>query len=109
MGIYWNTYLCSGKFIDAGSATISKRICLATLDQIIEKREWINGFINRFELMEYLASHDEFKDIKFIKQENLKIETTDLFLAEICISSLDDFNNNDYKYILIERNYDYEL
>jgi hypothetical protein len=109
MGIFWNTYLCSGKFIDTKTATIHKRICLATLDQIIEEREWITGLVDKNELMKYLSLHDEFKDIKFIKQEDLQIENPDLFLAEVCVSSLDNFNNNTYKYILIERNCDYEL
>lgn len=104
MGLYWNTYLCSGKFIDINNASIYIMIKLATVDQIIEKKEWDNGLVDKNELMKYLATKDNLKNIRLIKPN---IEEIDLFLAEVCATTLDT-RTNDYKYILVERNCDYE-
>lgn len=54
MGLYWNTYLCSGKFVCINDATIYKQILLASMDQIIEEEEWEKKVVDKNELLRYI-------------------------------------------------------
>lgn len=99
MGFYYYTYLCSGKFTDKLHIVINKKIQIASIDAIIERHEWDTECVKKNDLIVFLSG----KNIDLIYSD-----TYDLFLEESCSSTLSENSSNTSKYILVERNCNYE-
>ncbi|KAL3913353.1 MAG: hypothetical protein SGILL_006526 [Bacillariaceae sp.] len=94
MGIYWATYLCYGKFTDKSTASVTKKIRVASMDPMIEPKEWKAGVVN---LSEIAQRCDAWK-IKLEKEEGM-----DLFMEEGESCTYDYPPSSSSKFILVQR------
>lgn len=88
MGVYYDTYLCVGKF---DNKTILVKYKVASLDQIIEDNEWERGFV-------YLTEVKRFFDDKYDFEED---NDQDLYFQEITSTTYGP--NTMSRYLLIEK------
>ncbi len=116
MGIYWLTYLCSGTFTDKNTATIAKKVKLASCDPIIEQHEWEQGFVDLEELRKFVITRNNIpmtccgthkSTCNDEKIQLVPMEWTDLFLEEQCATTLDIDAPPSSKYILVQNGYTY--
>ena len=99
MGIYYNTYLCNGKFTDENTAQIENKILLNSMDSMIETHEWDQGFVKKEELLPCCTR----RDIQLESSDN------DLFMMEAMSCTLDtDHSEGKGKFILVERNHQFK-
>jgi len=96
MGIYFNTYLCNGKFTDKNTVEILEKVVLNSMDEMIEPHEWEKEVVSKEELLPYCTSR------------NIQLEYSednDLFMMQAMYATLDnDHSEGPGEFILVERN-----
>jgi hypothetical protein len=120
MGVYYKTFLCSGKFTNQTNNITNKKVIISSMDQIIEQKEWNNQVVDKDELEKFVTiqknipssfcgtcddSRGKIYDDIQLKESN----ESDLFLEELCFTTYDDDDKQCSKYILVQRGYTYEI
>lgn len=90
MGLFFDTSVCNGKFHSADDADVSKRI---DLRESLVQRRWLNGQINRSEIVAFFAKNCAAIEI-------VDDAESDLFLNESCTTTYDGLETSE-KYVLI--------
>jgi len=102
MGFYWATYICNGKFTDNRNAEVSSKLHIGSVDPMIEAHEWERGYVDKNELINFINSRKKFQ----IQTE--ASDTCDFFMMEDCGTTLESGAPGNAKYILVEKNCQYQ-
>jgi hypothetical protein len=94
MGLYSSTFLCFGKFNGTNDVVVADKIQVASIDGIIESKEWRAGTVDITEVEKRLETW----------QINLEQDDdADLFLEESTTCTMDFPWSSTSRFILVKR------
>ena len=101
MGFYFATYLCTGQFDNPENPEILSEFRFPSIDQMIEKHEWTQGYVSFAEL-------NSLQSLKTIGIKLYPMQGVDLFMKEVSTCTLEGLDNR-IRFIPVVKNYTFSL